>query len=148
MSTIQKSAKPKKLYGAFRAYCFMNFACIALVCIIMTFMMFGEDAAAGMGCLVVTIGMVGLCWLIWLPVAKKVDKADRLKVFGWFVVYSLLVFAKVLLCCTVILIPLVKAITAAPYEMRTDSLGRDVYVRSIGNGEYEDSLGNRYNESN
>lgn len=147
MSTIQKSGKPKKLYGAFRAYCFINFAVIALVCVIMTFMMFGEDPAAGMGCLVVTIAMVGLCWLIWAPVAKKVDKADRPKVFGWFVVYSLLVFGKVLLCCTLILIPLVGKITAAPYEMRVDKNGRDVYVRKIGNGEYEDSEGNRYSEA-
>lgn len=146
MSTIQKNGKPQKLYGAFRAYCFMNFTCIALVCLFLTVSFMGEDAEAGFGALAITAVMAGICWLIWLPVAKKVDKQDRMKVFGWFLVYGLLVFAKVLLCCTVILIPLVGKITAAPYEQRVNSLGQTVYVRKIGSDTYEDSLGKRYTE--
>lgn len=54
-------------------------------------------------------------------------------------------FVKVLLCMTVVLIPLVSSITShIEWEDRRTTSDRSVRVKKIGEGQYEDAMGNRY----
>jgi len=48
---------------------------------------------------------------------------------------------------TVVLIPLVSSITShIEWEDRRTTSGQSVRVKKIGNGRYEDAMGNRYSD--
>ena len=91
----------------------------------------------------------GLCALLWLGVSRKAKARNMSQgsVFGMFVLDSFLMFLKMLLCMTVVLIPLVGSITShIEWEERTTTSGRRVNVKKTGEGEYEDAMGRRYTD--
>lgn len=113
----------KKIYSSFRAYCFFNFAVLGL------------------------IGL-GIGYLFWMPVSRRVPSEIRTAIFFDFCITGLLTFAKVLLICTIILIPLAIQIGSTPYqEMMITSgpnAGERIFVRYAGGNEYKDADGNIY----
>lgn len=123
------AARGKRLYSAFRAYCFFNFAVLGLM------------AMGLMG--------LGIAYLFWLPVAKRVSAAARRAVFLNFCAAGTLAFGKALLMVTLVLIPFaIKIGSDSTYEEMLittgPNAGQSVVVRYIGNGQYQDTDGNYY----
>jgi len=138
----------KRLYGKFKAYLFGNFGLLALAFgVIAPLVMEDPDLKGGfffMGLL-----SAGICALLWLGVSRKAKARNmsQLGVFGQLVLDSMLMVVKVLLCMTVVLIPLVSSITShIEWEDRRTTSGQSVRVKKIGNGRYEDAMGNRYSD--
>ena len=143
-----------RFYGKFRAYLFCNFAGISLVALLLTISFLFSDEPGHMetagGMAVLTAFPILICWLIWKSVARKVPRQERGLVFGGFVVTGILVFGKVLLCCTIVLIPLALRIAGEVeyryHYVREGTLaGSYVLMRCKLNGQYEDIYGNVYN---
>lgn len=146
-NTVDKTRK-KKLYSAFRAYCFINFAFLGLIALCVGLTQIGEDAVFGIGLLVMGLIGLGIAYLFWLPVTKRVQPADRKAVFWNFCLTGFLTFAKGLLICTLILIPLAIRIADNRYEelVITSGVnaGETILVRHAGGNEYRDVNGNIY----
>lgn len=143
--------RSKKLYSAFRAYCFFNFAVLGLIALIFGLTQLGSDTVFGGGLIVMGLMGVGIAYLFWMPVAKKVPAAARGAVFSNFCVTGIFTFGKVLLMFTLILIPLAIKIgsdsTYAEMLITTGpNAGETVVVRYVGNGQYQDTDGNLYRE--
>lgn len=149
---IQYFQKPQ-FYGKFRAYCFINFGCIALLLVLITFMFFKQgESAAAMGCLIMSVLAIALCYLIWLPVKRKVQPQDRRLVFWGFFASGVLIFGKILLIVLIITIPLALRIGGDnPYSYRMVQngvhAGEYVLCRQKLNGQIEDIYGNIYEEA-
>lgn len=153
MNQATSAVQRPRFYGKFRAYLFCNFGVIAIVCLALTLMfLFSDDpghleTAAGMA--VITLFPALITWLIWKSVAKKVKPEERRLVFFGFFATGILVFGKLLLILTIILIPLAMRITGDTfYEYRYVSSGTHagsyVLMRCKLNGQYEDIYGNVY----
>lgn len=144
-----------KFYSKFRAYLFMNFEVITVAALMMAVMYAMSDesdtlAAAG-GCLLVAAGSAFICMRLWKTVSKKVKPEERRLVFLGFEMTAILVFVKVLLCFTLILIPFVMHIGEEnPYVYRYinegEHAGSTVLMRHKWNGQYEDIYGNIYED--
>lgn len=145
-SAPKQPVSGKRLYGKFKAYLFGNFGIMALAFGVIAPLVMDDPDLKG-GFFFVGLLCAGVCALLWLGVSRKA-KARNLSqgsVFGMFVLDSFLMFVKVLLCMTVVLIPLVSSITShIEWEERTTTSGRRVNVKKTGEGEYEDAMGNRY----
>lgn len=142
--------RSRKLYSAFRAYCFFNFAVLGLMVLVLGLTQVGSDAVFGIGLLVIGLIGVGIAYLFWIPVAKKVPAEARKAVFANFCITGTYTFGKVLLMVTLVLIPLAIKIGNDPYvEMQVTTgpnAGETVLVRRLGNGRYQDTDGNYYRE--
>ena len=146
------AVQDRRLYGKFRAYLFCNFGGIAIVALALTLRFLFSDepdnleVAGGMA--ILTIFPALITWLIWRSVAKKVSPEQRLPVFWGFFSTGIFVLGKVLLCFTIILIPLALRIAGHnPYEWRRTSSGATILVRRKLNGQYEEVEGNIYEDS-
>lgn len=148
MGNTIDTTRSRKLYGSFRAYCFFNFVVLGLMALAVGLTQLGTDTEFGAGLIVIGLIGVGIGYLFWLPVAKRVQPTARNAVFLNFCLTGLLAFGKVLLACTVILIPLAIKIASNPYEEMLittgPNAGETVPVRYIGNGEYRDIDGKIY----
>ena len=84
--------------------------------------------------------------LIGLLVFMTGKKRGQSCFFGEFITDSLLMFGKVMLCMTIILIPLVIKIgsSSGEWSYRKTTDGREIYVQKIGEGEYRDPTGQKY----
>ena len=136
-------------FGKFRAYLFFNFIVIGLVLLLVTFAFFKQgESAAAMGCLMMTVFDLAICYLIWLPVKRKAQPKDRRLVFRGFFATSVLVFGKVLLYALIITIPLAMKIGGYnPFSYRRTNTGEIVLCREKWNGQIEDTYGNIYEEA-
>ncbi len=145
-----------RFYGKFRAYLFINFGGIALILIMLavSFLLSGESEGIPifLTLLLFAAGSCLICYLLWRPVSKKVDAEERKLVFAGFFSTGILVFGKVLLACTIILIPLAMHIGGEyEYEYRyvTSGLhaGSKVLCRRKWDGTIEDIYGNTYTDA-
>lgn len=138
----------KKLYSSFRAYCFFNFAVLGLMAFVFGLTQIGADMVFGIGLMVMGLIGLGIGYLFWMPVPRRVPAEIRTAIFLDFCITGLLTFAKVLLICTIILIPLAISIGSTPYqEMMITSganTGERIFVRYAGGNEYKDADGNTY----
>lgn len=138
----------KKIYSSFRAYCFFNFAVLGLVAFIFGLAQIGADMVLGMGFIVIGLIGLGIGYLFWMPVSRRVPTEIRTAIFLDFCITGLLTFAKVLLICTIILIPLAIQIGSTPYQEMVitsgPNVGERVFVRYAGGNEYKDADGNTY----
>lgn len=143
--------RSKKLYSAFRTYCFFNFAVLGLMVLVLGLTQIVSDTVFGGGLIVMGLIGLGIAYIFWMPVAKRVPAASRRAVFSNFCVTGLYTFGKVLLFFTLILIPLAIKIGNDPYEEMLittgPNAGETVVVRYVGNGQYQDTDGNFYRES-
>lgn len=136
-------------FGKFRAYLFANFGILALVCAAIAFVGVTQGEFYMLSMLLFAAAFGFVSYLLWKGVAKKVPEAERKTIFKIFCMTSILVFGKVLLCCTVILIPFALAIGGA-YDYQkyvvTDEYGRQkvMYLRYNKQGDLIDSSGNKY----
>jgi len=138
----------KRLYGKFKAYLFGNFGILALAFGVIAPLVMDDPDLKG-GFLFIGLLCAGICALLWLGVSRKAKKynLNQLSVFGQLALDSLLVFVQVLLCMTIVLIPLVSSITShIEWEDRRTTSGRRVSVKKTGEGQYEDAMGNRYTD--
>lgn len=141
-----RGKKTKPFYSKFTAYLFMNFLVMGVGFGIMAPLVM-KDKGAGVAMMMIGIPSFLVAFLIAASVVQKAKRRGIEKVLGLFVIDSLLVFAKVLLCVTIIMIPLVKYIVdGSSWEERKLKNGRSILVKSLGGGEYVDRDGNRYVE--
>lgn len=144
-----QSSRPvsgKRLYGRLKAYLFGNFGILALAFGVIAPLVMDDPDLKG-GFFFMGLVCAGVCALLWLGVSKKAKACNMSQtgVFWQFVLDSFLMFVKVLLCMTVVLIPLVSSITShIEWEDRQTTSGRGVRVKKTGEGKYEDAMGNRY----
>lgn len=148
MATTMNASRGEKLYSSFRAYCFFNFAVLGLTALIFGLTQIGSDMVFGIGMFIIGLIGMGIGYVLWLPVAKRMPANVRTAFFLDFCVTGLLTFAKVLLICTIILIPLAMRIGSTPYEEMLittgPNAGERVPARYIGGNEYRDINGNIY----
>lgn len=138
-----------RCYGKGAAYGFGNFGIIGLAFGIIgpLIALNSEQPEAALGMLLFGLPSLLIAAGIWLSVQKKAKERGQDGVMPQFVADSVLMFAKVLLMMTIILIPLVKHIGSdIQWEEHTTASGGRVTVKKTGEGEYEDAAGNRYVE--
>lgn len=143
------AARGKRLYSAFRAYCFFNFTVLGLMALILGLTQLAGDTVFGGGLMAMGLMGLGIAYLFWLPVAKRVSAAARRAVFLNFCAAGTLAFGKALLMVTLVLIPFaIKIGSDSTYEEMLittgPNAGQSVVVRYIGNGQYQDTDGNYY----
>lgn len=141
----------RRCYGKFTAYLFGNFSVLAFAFCILGPVIFlfvrKEDVEVALGLFILGVPCAFIAALIWLYVKSKAKKRGLTNVMGQFALDSLLVFTKVLLMMTIILVPFVKWMgNDIQWESRKTIDGLDVVVKRTGENTFEDSLGNRYSE--
>ena len=147
----------KKPYGVISGYFFANFGIVGLGGILSAiFLYFGKNPLPSIDRdrifvgLVIGIPCTIMATLIMLYVSKKAKRTGYGSVAGEFIAYSVILFVKIMVILSIILIPIFKFIFSS-WEERTITgpFGekRRVTVRNIGGGRYEDTYGNVYEES-
>lgn len=155
LGTVQKTIPFTKFYSKFRAYLFINFGGLALLCLMscVKCLLSGENdnfPLAGFSIIVaVAFGMI--CCALWKGVEKKIPENERKLVFWGFFSMGVLTVGKLLLCLTIILIPLVLHMGGEyNYVYRHvdegEHAGEMVLMRYKLNGQLEDIYGNIYEE--
>lgn len=141
-----KVTSMKRCYNKLTAYSFANFSILALgFCVIGPMVMAGENADAIPGLMMIGLPCLLLAAAMFSSVKRKAQKRGQDGVMGQFVVDSILVFVRVFLMMTVILVPFAKAIGSnIEWEDRKTTDGRSVTVKRTGDGTYEDTSGQIY----
>ena len=137
----------KKCYNKFTAYLFMNFAILGLgFGIIGPVIMAQKEPAAALGLLCFGIPCIALAVLIGVLVYMKGKKRGQISFFGEFIMDSFMIWIKVFMIMTLILIPFALMIGkgAGDWQYRKTTDGREVYVKTTGDGAYEDAYGTTY----
>lgn len=145
---VQGKGTRIQYFGKFRAYLFFNFILLAFTCALFAVggLLRGEPYMLVI--LPAAIPNLLIAYFLWRGVEKKVPESERKTIFKIFCMTSVLVFGRVLLCFTVIFIPLSLALGGA-FEFRRyvvrDAYGDHVmYLRYNMNGELVDAFGNKY----
>lgn len=139
----------KKCYNKFVAYLFANFALLGIgFGIIAPILYASKSAKASGGFLMFGIPCLLIAALIGFLVYKAGKKRGQKYFFGEFIKDSIVIFAKVMMFLSIILIPLAVSIGrgSGDWSDRKTTDGTNVTVQDVGNGEYRDALGNKYNE--
>ena len=140
----------KKCYNKFVAYLFGNFSVLGVGFGVIgpIILASGKQPEAAVGLLAFGIPCILLAALIGFLVYMTGKKRGQSCFFGEFITDSLLMLGKVLLCMTIILIPLVIKIgsSSGEWSYRKTTDGREVYVQKTGDGEYRDAYGKNYHK--
>ena len=138
----------QRCYSKGTAYAFANFGFMGLGFGILGPMLLAKrqpDTVTGL--LMFGLPCLLIAASIWMSVRKKAKKRGLEGVMPRFLADSILLFGKILLCMSIILIPLVIAIAnGSPWETRQTADGRTVRVRKTGDGCYVDPDGRQYYE--
>lgn len=131
----------KRCYGKMTAYAFINFGLIGIAFVLAA--MFAKEGSfllLGLPCLLVAAAIAS-------SVQKKAKSRGQDGVLLQLVGDGMLLFLRLLLMMTIILIPLVKGICSnVQWEERKTTSGATVRVKKNGDGTYEDIDGNRYED--
>lgn len=155
INVVQQNISYKNFYSKFRAYLFTNTALGVFSCIILIVLLLksGEDdiyPVIGFF-LIAAVGCVLICRALWKGVAKKVPENARKVVFRGFVLTGICIMGKMLLCGTIILIPLAVLVGGGydygyRYVDEGENAGNLVLMRYKLNGQLEDVNGKVYEE--
>ena len=151
----QKTVPYTEFYSKFRACVFINVGLFVVLGIMMSLkcLLSGESDSfplAGFS-LIFAVIMIFFCKKLWEGVAQKVPENERKLVFWGFFSTGVLTFGKILLYCTIILIPLIGYIGGEyKYTYRKieegEHAGEVVLMRYKLNGQLVDIYGNIYEE--
>ena len=147
----------KRPYGFISGYLFANFGIMGVAGVLVAILLYSEGTMSAANRdkafvgLVIGIPCLIIAALLMLYVSRKAKRSGYGDVAGEFIAYSILLFAKVMIVLSIVLIPIFKFIFRAPWQERViiGPFGdkRKVTVRSIGSGRYEDVNGNVYDEN-
>lgn len=137
----------KKCYNKFVAYLFANFSLLTLCFgIIGPFIMLLKgDQAAAFGCFLIGVPCLLISAMIGIMVYKAGKARGQTHFYGEFIFDSIVIWIKVFMVMTIILIPFVSCIVSeGEWTERKTVDGLNVTVKDVGGGEYKDALGNKY----
>ena len=139
-------------FGKLRVYLFANFLGIGFLIILIILRLFWEMEFTGVVFLPLLALDVALLRFIWHGVEKKVPPEQRKLVFWAFLNTGLLIVFKLVMICSIILIPLVLKLAGdddlLTYRYVDSGLyaGKYVLSRKKWNGQIVDNMGNVYEE--
>jgi len=139
----------KRCYTKGSAYLFGNFGILAVAFCVLAPIIFlkKQESELAMGCFIVGIPCALIAFGVWSRVKKQAAHSGQVQVMGQFVIDSILLFGKILLIMTIVLIPLAKSICSnVQWADRITNEGLRVMVKKTGDGEYEDTSGKKYTE--
>jgi len=147
---VDPSALPRhvKLYGPFKAYLFANFGFLALAFgLIGPLIYLKRDPEIALIFFLIGLPCFAIAALIWHSVASKAKLYGLVGVMPDFIAKSVLTMAKVIMICTLILIPVIGVFgNYFKWETRYTDTGKFVSVYQSGFNEYTDAAGNKYHE--
>lgn len=152
---VQKTVPYTQFYSKFRAYVFVNCVLFVLLGIMISLkcLLSGERDSfplAGFS-LIFAVIMIIFCKKLWESIAQKVPENERKLVFWGFFSTGVLTLGKLILYCTIILIPLIAYLGGEyKYTYRKieegEHAGEVVLMRYKLNGQLVDIYGNIYEE--
>ena len=152
MSECLSYYSKSQYFGKLKAYLFINAFFLGIAILVVTvFSLMQGETEAGFGALILLVPLLVIAYMIWHSVEKKVKSGEKHVVFWSFFATGVLVFGKILMFMSIILIPLALMIGGEfepEYKFVESGLfsGRYVLVRRKFNGQYEDNYGNIYED--
>lgn len=140
----------KKCYNKFVAYLFANFSLLTFSFGIIgpLTMVLKNEPAAAFGCLLIGVPCLLISAIIGIAVYMTGKGRGQTHFYGEFIFDSFVIWLKVFMIMTIILIPVVRAISnGSDWTERKTVDGLNVTVKDIGGGEYKDAFGNKYKEN-